>query len=64
MTWFGLTILAPICWPPRGDERELSWNFGEILAGNAYLVRSLATALLLALGNRSQPSQPIERIPS
>jgi alpha-1,2-mannosyltransferase len=64
-TWFGLTILAPIWWPPRGDERELSWNFGEILAGNAYLILSLAAALLLALGSRSsQPGQPVERIPT
>lgn len=68
-TWFGLTILAPIWWPPRGDERELSWNFGEILAGNAYLILSLAAALLLALGSRSsqpssQPAQPVERIPT
>jgi alpha-1,2-mannosyltransferase len=59
-TWFGLIILAPIWWPPRGGA-QLSWNFGEVLAGNAYLVLSLAAALLLALGNRPQPVRPVER---
>ncbi len=50
LTWFALFVLAPIWWPPRTANRELSWNVVEVLAGNAYLWLSIAAALLLAFG--------------
>lgn len=54
LTWFGLFALAPIWWPPRGDNQELTWNLAEQAAGNAYLWLSLAAGVLLALGTRSK----------
>jgi alpha-1,2-mannosyltransferase len=59
-TWFGLFLLGPIWWPPRGDNQELSWNLLEQLAGNAYLWLSLAAAALLAVGTRSKMSAASE----
>jgi hypothetical protein len=43
--------------PPR-DECELSWNLGEILAGNAYLFCPWPPryCLVSTAGLRSQPS--------
>ena len=52
-TWFGLFMLAPIWWPPRRGNLELTWNLPEHLAGNAYLWLSLAAAVLLAIGTGS-----------
>jgi alpha-1,2-mannosyltransferase len=52
LTWSASFMLAPIWWPPRRDNLELSWNFFQSLAGNAYLWLSLAAALLLAFGRR------------
>ncbi|WP_232828665.1 glycosyltransferase 87 family protein [Kribbella monticola] len=53
-TWFGLFALAPIWWPARGDNQELSWNLLEHLAGNAYLWLSLTASVLLAIGTRTK----------
>jgi alpha-1,2-mannosyltransferase len=47
-------MLAPIWWPPRGDNHELAWNLPEQVAGNAYLWLSLAAGVLLAIGPRSK----------
>lgn len=52
ITWSALFVLAPIWWPPRRDNLELSWNFVEAMAGNAYVWLSIAAALLLAFGRR------------
>jgi alpha-1,2-mannosyltransferase len=54
VTWFGLFMLAPIWWPPRRDNLELTWNLPQQLAGNTYLWLSLAAAVLLAIGTRSK----------
>jgi alpha-1,2-mannosyltransferase len=53
-TWFGLFILAPIWWPPRRGNLELTWNLPQVVAGNAYLWLSLAAAVLLAVGTGSK----------
>ncbi|WP_433016933.1 glycosyltransferase 87 family protein [Kribbella sp. CA-294648] len=50
LSWFGLFMVAPIWWPPRRGNLELSWNFVQSLAGNAYLWLTLAAALLLVFG--------------
>ncbi|MEV8373706.1 glycosyltransferase 87 family protein [Kribbella sp. NPDC056861] len=62
LTWMGLFVLAPIWWPPRGDNRELSWNSVQLLAGNAYLWLSLVAAILLAVGRlgKTQVSRKAE----
>ena len=52
-TWFALFILAPIWWPPRRNNQELTWSFLDHLAGNSYLWLSLLAAVLLAIGPRS-----------
>lgn len=52
--WAALFMLAPIWWPPRGDNQELHWNSVEVLAGNAYLWLCLLAAILLALGRRDK----------
>jgi alpha-1,2-mannosyltransferase len=54
VAWFGLFMLAPIWWPPRGDNHELAWNLPQQLAGNAYLWLSLAAGVVLAIGTRSK----------
>jgi alpha-1,2-mannosyltransferase len=48
LTWSALFMLAPIWWPPRGNNQEFDWNFFQVLAGNSYLWLSVAAALLLA----------------
>nr|WP_275402614.1 glycosyltransferase 87 family protein [Streptomyces sp. SID13031] len=58
LTWFALFALAPIWWPPRGDNQELSWNSVQILAGNSYVWLSLTAALLLALGRGRREKVP------
>lgn len=60
--WFGAFMLAPIWWPPRRDNLELSWNFAETLAGNSYLWLSLAVNFLLTLGSRRKETQPVEKL--
>lgn len=60
--WFGAFMLAPIWWPPRRDNLELSWNFAETLAGNSYLWLSLAAGFLLTLGSRRKETQPVEKL--
>jgi alpha-1,2-mannosyltransferase len=62
LTWMGLFVLAPIWWPPRGDNHELRWNSVQLLAGNAYLWLSLTAAILLAVGRfqRTQVSRKVE----
>jgi alpha-1,2-mannosyltransferase len=57
-TWFALFAVAPIWWPPRGNNQELTWNPGWQLAGNAYLWLSLAACAVLAIGTR--PKVPAE----
>lgn len=54
VAWFGLFVLAPIWWPPRGDNQELTWNLPELVAGNAYLWLSLTAGVLLAIGTHSK----------
>jgi alpha-1,2-mannosyltransferase len=56
--WFGAFLVAPIWWPPRRDNRELSWNPVEQLAGNAYLWLALAGVALLVVASKS--GEPVE----
>jgi alpha-1,2-mannosyltransferase len=48
LIWSGLFMIAPIWWPPRGDNQEFDWDFFQVLAGNSYLWLSVVAALLLA----------------
>jgi alpha-1,2-mannosyltransferase len=50
--WFGLFMLAPIWWPPRRGNQELSWTFLQHVEGNAYLWLSLAACVFLAVATR------------
>lgn len=49
LTWAALFMLAPIWWPPRGNNQEFDWNFFQVVAGNSYLWISVAAAVLLAV---------------
>jgi alpha-1,2-mannosyltransferase len=54
LTWTALFMLAPIWWPPRGNNQEFDWNFLQVLLGNSYLWLSIAAAVLLAIGRRPE----------
>ncbi|GAA3586831.1 glycosyltransferase 87 family protein [Kribbella ginsengisoli] len=58
LTWFGLFMIAPIWWPPRGNNQEFDWNFVQVLAGNSYLWLSLAAAVLLTASKASRTKPP------
>lgn len=57
--------VAPIQWPPRGEDHEYHYSLVHAIEGNAYLFATLA--LLLALGThvvRSRRSQSIGASPA
>lgn len=52
--WYGVLALGPMWTVPNRDNRELDWNFGQALLGNAYLVAGLAALAVFFWGSRAQ----------
>jgi alpha-1,2-mannosyltransferase len=64
LTWSALFVLAPIWWPPSGNNQEFDWNFFQVLVGNSYLWLSVAAALLLAFrGPKASSTRHSSRSP-
>ena len=60
--WFGLFAIAPIWWPPRRDNRELTWTFVQHLEGNAYLWLTLTATVVLAFHAKKTTREEASRV--
>jgi alpha-1,2-mannosyltransferase len=57
--WFGLFVITPIWWVPNEKDRELHWNLGQSVLGNAYLLAAVLVAAWL-IYDRFAPARSAE----
>jgi len=56
--WTLVFCSTVIWWPPAADDREVLWNAGQQLLGNAYLFALLLVGAYLAIAHRPEVAAP------